>query len=435
MKGEGTRARRARSRAADVRAAARPHRLDFPAMSRKRSPVAAPSRPRTPFPWLLLAAVFAAWWLGAGGLLKSSHWAHYTYLADAFLHGQLHLVRVPNDAGDMAVVGQKLYVVFGPLPALLLLPLVPIFQRGTPDVLVLALTALAGVWAFHGLLVALHGPKDRLRIACATLTFALGTAMHYGAATGNVWLHAQITATALQAGALWAAAARRPLAAGVLFGLTVLTRSTTTLALPFAAWLLAARREGEPEAAAPGTRAWLSLGLPVVAAAALHAAYNWARFGSPLDAGYHYILMGEVFEKLVKEYGRFSLHFLPANLWGWLARPPLWQGGTLVPDPHGMSLLLTTPFLLLALWPRRVTRLEWLALATFVLISIPSLLYYNDGWVQFGQRFALDGIVLALVAASYGAARAPRWLVVGLTLWGAVVGAWGLQWFQRSFLH
>src|SRR5690349_21420606 len=124
-------------------------------------PAPSPTVRRTPEPWLvlaLLAIVFAFWWFGAGTLWRSSHWAHYIYLADAFLNGQLHLARVPNDAGDMAVIGgTKLYVVFGPFPALLLIPLVPFFGRETPDILVLALTALAGVWAFHALLVRLHG--------------------------------------------------------------------------------------------------------------------------------------------------------------------------------------------------------------------------------------------------------------------------------------
>jgi len=387
------------------------------------------------FTALLLAIVFAFWWLGAGSLWRSSHWAHYTYLADALLHGQLHLARTPNDAGDMAVVGQKLYVVFGPFPALLLMPLVPFFARETPDVLVLALTALVGVWAFLRLMVAVHGPSDRARLACATLTFALGTAIHYGAAMGNVWLHAQITATTLQVLGLLAAISGRALVAGVLFGLTVLTRPTTTLAAPFAAWLLWSRPEHVPDAARPALRQWLALALPIAAAAGIHAAYNQARFGSPTDAGYHYILMGGEFESLVKQYGRFSLHFLRQNLLGWLVRPPTWNGSAIVPDPHGMSLLLTTPYLLLALWPRQVTRLEWLALASFVVISVPSLLYYNDGWVQFGQRFALDGIALALLAASFGAARAPLALVMTLTAWGIAVGTWGLQWFKASYLH
>jgi hypothetical protein len=145
--------------------------------------------------------------------------------------------------------------------------------------------------------------------------------------------------------------------------------------------------------------------------------------------------MGPEFEALVKQYGRFSLHFLPGNLYGWLLRPPIWNGSAWVPDPHGMSLLLTTPNLLFALWPRKVSRLEVVALLNSVVLVLPSLLYYNDGWVHFGQRFALDGIALALLAASFGAARAPRWLVVLLTAWGVAVGAWGLQWFKANFRY
>jgi hypothetical protein len=400
-----------------------------------RKPPSAAAAVRSPLVWFVLAAVFAFWWFGAGTLWRSSHWAHYLYLADAFLHGQLHLARTPNDAGDMAVVGEKLYVVFGPFPALLLLPLVPLFGRETPDILVLALTALAGVWAFYALLTRLSGGNDSVRTACATLTFALGTAMHYGAAVGNVWLHAQITATVLQVFALLAAAGGRALATGVLLGLTVLTRSTTTLAAPFCAWLLWSRREREPGAAPVGARQWRALALPVVAAAALHAVYNQARFGSPTDAGYHYILMGGEFEALVREHGRFSLHFLGQNLYGWLLRGPVWNGSSWTPDPHGMSLLLTTPYLLFALWPRKVTRLEMFALANFALIALPSLLYYNDGWVHFGQRFALDGVAIALLVASQGAARAPLPLVAGITAWGVAVGAWGLQWFKSNFRY
>jgi hypothetical protein len=105
-----------------------------------------------------------------------------------------------------------------------------------------------------------------------------------------------------------------------------------------------------------------------------------------------------------------------------------------MPDPHGMSLLFTTPYLLFALWPRKASRLELFAVLNFVLIALPSLLYYNDGWVHFGQRFALDGIALALLAASFGAARAPRPLVVLVAAWGVAVGAWGLQWF-RTLAH
>jgi hypothetical protein len=132
--------------------------------------------------------------------------------------------------------------------------------------------------------------------------------------------------------------------------------------------------------------------------------------------------------------GRFSPHFLPANPYGWLLRPPRWDGRTLVPSPHGMCLLLTTSYLLLALWPRKSGRLELFALAGFAIISAPSLLYYNDFWVPFGRRFALDGIALALLAASFGAVRAADAGGHAHRV-GRAGGCMGAQWFKANFMH
>jgi hypothetical protein len=68
-------------------------------------------------------------------------------------------------------------------------------------------------------------------------------------------------------------------------------------------------------------------------------------------------------------------------------------------------------------------------------IAVPALLYYHDGWVQFGQRFALDWIALGVLVASFGAWRAPRWVGLALAAIGIGVGAWGLRWFSANFLH
>jgi hypothetical protein len=98
-----------------------------------------------------------------------------------------------------------------------------------------------------------------------------------------------------------------------------------------------------------------------------------------------------------------------------------------------MGLPLTTPFLLLALWPGKRAAFEVRALMNCALIALPALLYYNDGSMQFGNRFALDWEVLGLLVATSAARRAPRWLPWTLAAWGVVVGAWGLQWFRSAF--
>ena len=222
------------------------------------------ARPRgsDPLIWLLLGGTLAVWLIETGGgLWRTSHWDHYVYLADAFVHGQLHLFHHPAEAGDMAIVAGRAFIVFGPLPALLLMPLLPFFGPGTPDVLVLVLTALFGIFAFDRFLAALPTPPDRVRRALATLTFALGTALHYGAPMGNVWLHAQISATALQCWALWMAARGRGWWSGVALGLAVLTRPTVTLAAPLAAWLLVSRRSAESTPVTSRVRPWLTVAL------------------------------------------------------------------------------------------------------------------------------------------------------------------------------
>ena len=421
--------------------------------SRRSTARAIPRPRRDATPWLILAAALAFWLIETGGVLwHTSNWCHHLYLADAFNHGQLHLYRHPHDAGDMAIVDGRAYIVFGPLPALPLMPLVAWLGPDTPDVLVLVITALFAIFAFHRMLVSVHASAheapaaSRWVLACTTLSLALGSPLHYGAPMGNVWLHTQISALALQCWGLWMAATGRRHWSGVAFGLSVLTRPTLVLAAPLAVWLLAR----EPDAAAdegvaPASRlaAWarralgpaVAVGVPIVIAAGIHAVYNWARFGHPGDAGYRYILMGDEFKALVERYGRFNVHFLANNLYGWLLRPPLLKGGGLIPDPHGMSLLLSVPFLWLAFVPRRVSALEAVAIASIVVIALPALLYYNDGWVQFGQRFALDWIAPAMLVCSFGAARAPRWLVFALTAAGIAINAWGMLWFQANYLH
>ena len=424
--------------ARDSRAGGGAPRPAAPASRARRAvPVPPTGRRFDPLPWAILAGVLVLWLIETGGALwRTSHWRHYIYLADAFNHGQLHLFHHPQDAGDMAIVGEKAYIVFGPMPALPLMPVVALLGEQTPDVLALIITALLGIYAFYRLLCAVHGPGDRPRLAAATLTFGLGTAIHYGAPMANVWLHAQITATALQCLALWMAASGRAWWCGAALALAVLTRPTVVLAAPLALWMLAMPRgEGARPALPSLMRNGLALAAPVVIAVALHALYNLARFGSLGDAGYRYILMGDEFSALVERYGRFHPHFLPHNLFGLLFAPPRFEGLQPLPDPHGMSILITTPFLLLALWRRSWSALERVAAGTVALIAAPALLYYNDGWVQFGQRFALDWIAPGLLVASFGARRAPGWAVWTLALAGILINAWGMLWFQANFRH
>src|SRR3712207_3909195 len=101
--------------------------------------LAAPMRPiARPFwnwlqRWVLLwerPAWSAAFALALYTLLAIDHrrlWsptadAYFNYLADAFLHGQLHLRLLPPDLHDLALFQGRYYLYWPPLPAILLMP-------------------------------------------------------------------------------------------------------------------------------------------------------------------------------------------------------------------------------------------------------------------------------------------------------------------------
>jgi hypothetical protein len=209
-----------------------------------------------------------------------------------------------------------------------------------------------------------------------------------------------------------------------------------------AVWMLA-RRQGTEQAEDKTnatskrrtTQALVAVGVPILGAVLVHGAYNYARFGSLVDAGYSHILVDPALRPLMDQFGLFSLHFLPQNLQSWLVAGPFFQRWSVTPDWRGMSLFLTTPFLFLVFLPRRLTALEWVAQGCVIVIALPSLLYFNGGWVQFGQRFALDWIALALVACALASKRAPAWLVGTLTVSGIAVNVWGTLWFQANYPH
>ncbi|GIW12368.1 MAG: hypothetical protein KatS3mg061_3425 [Dehalococcoidia bacterium] len=125
-------------------------------------------------------------------------------------------------------------------------------------------------------------------------------------------------------------------------------------------------------------------------------------------------------------WGWFSLHYLPENLHALLLALPRWEHGALRPDWNGMSVLLTTPALVLlpcARRPRLLVVAAWLAIA---LLLVPLMTYYNTGYKQFGYRFSLDLMPAALLLLALASGRQLAGWAVALIGVGIVVNAWGV---------
>jgi hypothetical protein len=338
---------------------------------------------------------------------------HFGLLAKALLHGRLDIAAPVYDG---VVHDGRTYLPFGPFPALLMLPAVLVAGSAFPVLwlgLAVVAIAAAGFWRLWPALE-IHATPDRLWLTLGALA---GTAVLSAAVVNSGYFVAHLVVIACLVWALvLALEGRAPVLCGVLVGLAIITRTSSVLAVVALAGLYwhRSRRPGQVAA----------LLAPVVPALLLLAAYNAARFGSPLESGYGQQVLANPDLIALRAQGLFSLNHVPRNLYYLLVAPP---GPGLAPSPWGMGLLFVSPWVLGALWARG-RQAGWLA-AGLVLTVLPSLLYYGVGWIQFGYRYGLDGLpFLAGLAAIGYRWQGMRVVLPALVLVSVVVNVAGAGW-------
>ncbi|MBW2537692.1 MAG: hypothetical protein JRI55_39770 [Deltaproteobacteria bacterium] len=93
-----------------------------------------------------------------------------------------------------------------------------------------------------------------------------------------------------------------------------------------------------------------------------------------------------------------------------LASLPFYSPGSgLRINGHGLALWLTSPFYLLAFWPRRGRGLYTAAAVAAAAVALPNLLYQNTGWIQFGYRFSNDFALFLFLMIAASGRRLGRW--------------------------
>jgi hypothetical protein len=398
-------------------------------------------RPWSAIPVRLFVIFIAIYGFTAGvSLGRHSLAPHFVYLAESFLHGHLDLLHVPDPPYDLTLFAGRWYVSFPPLPALLMVPLVAICGLAVSDVAFSVVLGAANVSLLYAVLSRLEAWNSRVKTWLCVL-LGLGTPLWYCAALGSVWYTAHVAAvTCLCLYALEVTGRNRPLLAGLWLGLGFLARAPVLFAFPLSL-VIGLRQACDVRHRA---RRLFSFVLGTVPALLGQAAYNWARFGDPLEFGYHWMNSPSPLLERQATWGQFSLHFLPENLYTMLIRPPLLSLTPfhVEPDPWGMGLLFTCPALLLAL---RLTETRvflknlvssplrlglWLSIA---LVQVPSLLYFNTGSYQFGYRFALDWLPLGVMLAALGADGRLCWWDKALVVVGVLMHLWGVSWMYPNF--
>lgn len=358
------------------------------------------------------------------------------------------------ERGAWRSAGQDWYVSFPPMPALLMTPGVAIWGYRFNDVWFSVVLAALSPMLLFLLLGRLReiGLSERSEgdDLWLTLLFTLGTVNYFVSVRGEVWYTAHVVGVVALLLYLHASLqARRPLLAGLALGCGVASRVTLAFAVVlFAAELLRARG-GWPAKGSLGERLravrWrpmvkpaLVFAAPLVVIAAALMWHNQARFDAPFEFGHTYLDI--LWKDRIQQYGLFDVHYLARNLSAAFALTPHLQRDApyLLVSRHGMSLLLVTPALLLAVWPRRTGpwhRPLWLAVA---LMAGLVLLYQNTGFVQFSYRFAVDFMPLVVLLIALGGRRLSTpvkvLIVIGvlLNLFGAVTFGLSPEFYGRT---
>lgn len=383
---------------------------------------------------------------------------HFVHLAMSFLRGQLSVqgTRAPG-TNDWALFEGKWYVSFPPLPAVVILPLVAIWKLHTLDRLFWAVLAGFSPALLYVLLRALRerfeSGRHWLEDALLSVLFAFGTVFFFVAVQGAVWFAAHVVAVALLIlYALFSLDAKRPMLAGLMLGLCFLTRPTTSLAaVLFTVEALRVARRPDAPAAPDGAlvyyRAFVWLrgvrwrvffrsaaffAAPILVIGALAAWMNYARFHDPLEFGHRYLQI--MWSGRIERWGLFNYHYLSKNLAVFFAGLPWLSAHApyITVSRHGLALWVTTPALLIALWPKKVTVTMVGFFTASAAVCVFNLLYQNSGWIQFGYRFALDYLpfLFALIALSKRRLGPGFWL---FALLAVAINTFGAITFDRAW--
>lgn len=384
-------------------------------------------------PSLLLpigVGVYAALVFWATAYLWSAQRWDYFYLAEAFLEGRTW-IPIFDRVSDSVVIDGRAYVPFAPFPAVVLMPLVWLFGVAAlvpwEQVINVALAA-TGVTLCWATLTRVGWLQTRRRLWMVAF-YAFSTPVWWITVMGGPWHFAQLVASVLSLlGLLEAFGQRRPWVLGLIAAASFLTRPTLLFALPlYAAVAVAGIELRVPRWGWVQARQLTAVTAPALAAIVLSLIYNDVRFGSPFESGYS--LAGLVPELVgTRDDGLFSLSYAPRNLHYLLLALPIVGGSPfpVIPSGYGLSLLITSPAILLALFADYGRRIHVALAATAVAVLLPSLLYYGGGFFQLGFRYFLDSVPFVIVLMASGARSRFGWQWGALIVVGTLVSLWGI---------
>ncbi|MEM9490802.1 MAG: hypothetical protein AAGC55_16765, partial [Myxococcota bacterium] len=171
---------------------------------------------------------------------------------------------------------------------------------------------------------------------------------------------------------------------------------------------------------------------PVVVLAIVAMVHNHARFDDIWEFGHRYLDVRQ--QRQMETIGMFSLDYLSRNLAVAMALLPDFSSSAphVTISGHGLAIWVTSPILFYLLWPQCKNALHRPLWLTAALVAVPTMLYQNSGWYQFGYRFSLDYIPFLLVLLAIGGRPLTR-MARALIIIGIIINLFGAITFARHY--
>ncbi len=374
---------------------------------------------------------------------KKSNFPYFNYLADSLLQQKWDLVNPPASRYDLSQYQGRVYLYWGPLPAITIIPLIFIFGKNTSDFIYTAcfgsLNALLLTFVLSKLNQLLKNKLSFVNIFLLTVFFAFGTVNFAVSVVGRVWFTSQVISLTVFLISLYFLLDYLFSKKNIKFILATcflmtagFGRLTYLLYLPMFVLSLFFTKPFNKKKVITNS---FFLIFFIISFFALYGFYNYKRFQNPFETGYNFQAERNDFTKLRKNYGRYNIIYLVQNIKYQLINPLLFENKFpfIKPNLKGNGIFITSPlFLLLVFYIKKVLKNKYniLLISGVLPIFTQLMLFYGTGESQFGARYLLDLIPLLILILATFIETVSKKVFLPLFAVSVIISTLGAVWFS-----
>jgi len=380
------------------------------------------------FPILIFILLALVYYLTSPG---DTPYDYFTRLANAFLQGKYWVTENPPWLSELIPVSENMfYVVYPPMPAIVLSPLILLFgELFQQQYLAHLMGAGTSVLTYF---YSLKITKDKKIAVFMSLLSGFGSIIWFLSSVGSSWYLGQISACFFLSFAIYESLGKKKgILIGLLLGAAYLSRVNLLFTVPFV--ILLTLKSFKPDLKNIKKVLEISIGfLPFFIA---NCIYNYVRYGVIFDQGY-FLLPKLLHEENTWWFVHGVMHplYIPRNLKvAFTSLPKIMPSAPYIfPSWSGLSIWFTTPvFLVSFLAPikKRLTKILWAGIFfSFLFVAM----HGATGFAQFGYRFAVDfyPLLFPLVVLSIKKTGLKRYHLILLFV-SVLVNLWGVLFINK----